>query len=334
VANLDLGTVTFGPRMRGPSRMINAVANEVLAGRCVRCEYRSRLALATMRGVNASRRRSPQSVKKGTRPPTEPTPPWGEEVPFTLQMLSAPPISEDEIIERGTRFKPELQGKTLDEIKRALDIPVLAKVVPGIITRALSIIPERQLYEMLRLETFAAVDGAHMRVESARGSARMWKEKAAQWGTAKNQLRAATTAVRAVAESELAQALRRGSGADADATVHTLELYAREAERLEKLMRGLHAGDSKAGERSPKFWKEIVRERAKVLAKRLGEASWSRREIADLILASQTAWDPPPVFMLAPELRESKRGEAEDAHRTRLIERLRDLVDRRSNRRR
>jgi hypothetical protein len=173
-----------------------------------------------------------------------------------------------------------------------------------------------------------------MRIEFARDGARMWKQKVAQWRTAKEQLRSATTAVRAVAESELAHALRRGSGPDADATVLAIELYAREAERLEKLMQGLQAGDSEAGERSPKFWKEVVRERARVLVDRLGESNWSRGEIADLILASQTAWDPPPVFLLAPELRESKRGEAGDAHRTRLVERLRDLVDKRSNRRR
>lgn len=249
-------------------------------------------------------------------------------------MLSAKPLSDAEIIEQGTEFRPELRGKTLDEIKRALDIPILAKVVPDIITRALSVIPERQLYEMLRLESFAAVDGPRMRIEFARDGARMWKEKAAQWRTAKEQLRAATAAVRAVARSELAHALRRGSGPDVDATVLAIELYARDAERLEKLMQGLHAGDSDAGERSPKFWKEIVRERASVLVERLGEANWTRGEIADLILASQTAWDPPPVFLLAPELCQSNRGEAEDAHRTRLIERLRDLVDRRSNRRR
>lgn len=104
-------------------------------------------------------------------------------------MLSAPPLSDAEIIARGTELRPELRGKTLDEIKRALDIPILAKVVPDIIARALSIVPERQLYEMLRLDSLAAVDGPRMRTEFARDGARMWKQKAAQWRTAKELLR-------------------------------------------------------------------------------------------------------------------------------------------------
>ena len=77
-------------------------------------------------------------------------------------------------------------------------------------------------------------------------------------------------------------------------------------------------------DRTPKATIATSRERPMILERLLKPHGWTRGQLADLIIASQDDWAPPPIE-LQPALR---------ANREALVSRLNNLLNPRSNRRR